>query len=125
MVLGGNWLRKHRPVEFEYDKMSVTVTRKNIYEQKEKVELQALTSLHPPQLHMISAKSMGKLLLHDSYGFVGHFCFPPTGRLCSLEQTHVTITNPEPENSLELLKLLDLFQRYFPRTYGVTASKRD
>ncbi|KAL0313371.1 UNVERIFIED_CONTAM: Retrovirus-related Pol polyprotein from transposon.6 [Sesamum radiatum] len=113
MVLGGNWLRKHSPVEFDYDKMSVTVTRKDIYGQKEKVELQALTSLHPPQLHMISAKSMSKLLLHDSYGFVGHLCFPPTGRLFSFEQTKVAVVNPEPENSPELLELLDSFGDIF------------
>ncbi|KAL0361456.1 UNVERIFIED_CONTAM: Transposon Ty3-I Gag-Pol polyprotein [Sesamum radiatum] len=100
MVLGGDWLRSHSPVEFDYDTMRVTVTKKGGSTHGEKVVLQALTTRQRPQLHMISARSMSKLLVDDHYGFVA--------QLHSLSTGQSAATLPA-----DLLGLLDSFKDVF------------
>lgn len=51
MVLGGDWLRKHNPVEFDYDKMKITVSRNG-----KKISMRAITE--QAELKLIFAKSM-------------------------------------------------------------------
>ncbi|KAL0331635.1 UNVERIFIED_CONTAM: hypothetical protein Sangu_1709000 [Sesamum angustifolium] len=64
MVLGGDWLRKYSPVEYDYVGMAITVSKKDV-----KVRLQALSQRS--ELQMVSAQSMSKLIKHGAYGFVG------------------------------------------------------
>ncbi|KAL0285856.1 UNVERIFIED_CONTAM: Retrovirus-related Pol polyprotein from transposon [Sesamum calycinum] len=64
MVLGGDWLRRYSPVEYDYVGITVTVSRKDV-----KVRLQAL-SQHS-ELQMVSTQSMSELLKQGAYGIVG------------------------------------------------------
>ncbi|KAL0300957.1 UNVERIFIED_CONTAM: hypothetical protein Sradi_6372500 [Sesamum radiatum] len=64
MVLGGDWLRRYSPVEYDYVGMAVTVSKKDV-----KVRLQALSQRS--ELQMVSAQSMSKLIKQGAYGFVG------------------------------------------------------
>ncbi|KAK4390402.1 hypothetical protein Sango_2103500 [Sesamum angolense] len=64
MVLGGDWLRRYSPVEYDYVGMAVTVSRKDVT-----VLLQALSQRS--ELQMVSAQSMSKLIKQGAYGFVG------------------------------------------------------
>ncbi|KAL0313076.1 UNVERIFIED_CONTAM: Retrovirus-related Pol polyprotein from transposon.6 [Sesamum radiatum] len=64
MVLGGNWLRQYSPVEYDYNAMTVTVSRNG-----KKWGFKALAQ--KAELHLISAKNMTKMIKAESYGFVG------------------------------------------------------
>ncbi|KAG8366662.1 hypothetical protein BUALT_Bualt17G0102900 [Buddleja alternifolia] len=54
MVLGGDWLRQNSPVEFDYQKMKLTISR-----QGKKITMKAITD--SASLQLISAKSFSKL----------------------------------------------------------------
>ncbi|KAL0373660.1 UNVERIFIED_CONTAM: hypothetical protein Sradi_3281700 [Sesamum radiatum] len=68
VVLGGDWLRKHGPVEYDYEGMKVTVATNG-----KRLILKALTKAtsHHAELQMISAKSMKRLILGGNYKLMG------------------------------------------------------
>lgn len=65
VVLGGDWLRENNPVEFDYHKIKVTISRRG-----KKVIMKALTG--QAELQVISAKAMSKLFRRSAYGLCGH-----------------------------------------------------
>ncbi|KAG8363516.1 hypothetical protein BUALT_Bualt19G0030600 [Buddleja alternifolia] len=64
VVLGGDCLRLHSPVESDYHKMRLTICKNG-----KKLIIKAITDF--AKLQIISAKSMGKLLKKGSYGLLG------------------------------------------------------
>ncbi|KAL0289352.1 UNVERIFIED_CONTAM: hypothetical protein Scaly_2706200 [Sesamum calycinum] len=68
VVLGGDWLRKHKPVEYNYEDMKVTVARDG-----KRLILKALTKVnaHHAEFQMISVKSMKRLILRGNYNLMG------------------------------------------------------
>ncbi|KAG8376035.1 hypothetical protein BUALT_Bualt09G0021800 [Buddleja alternifolia] len=64
VVLGGDWLRLHSPVEFDYHKMRLTICNNG-----KKLIIKAITD--SAELQIILAKSMGKLFKKGSYGLLG------------------------------------------------------
>ncbi|KAG8386104.1 hypothetical protein BUALT_Bualt03G0114300 [Buddleja alternifolia] len=64
MVLGGDWLRLNSPVEFDYHKMKVTISRN-----WKKIIMKAMTDTG--QLKMISTEGLDKLLMKIRYNLVG------------------------------------------------------
>ncbi|KAL0446254.1 UNVERIFIED_CONTAM: Retrovirus-related Pol polyprotein from transposon.6 [Sesamum latifolium] len=67
IVLGGDWLRHYSPLEYDYNVMTVTVSKNG-----KKWGFKALA--HKAELHLISARNMSKLVNKDDYGFVGQLC---------------------------------------------------
>ncbi|KAL0305074.1 UNVERIFIED_CONTAM: hypothetical protein Sangu_3052900 [Sesamum angustifolium] len=67
VVLGGDWLRKHKPVEYNYEDMKVTVAR------GKRLIVKALTKVnaHHAEFQMISVKSMKRLILRGNYNLMG------------------------------------------------------
>ncbi|KAG8369727.1 hypothetical protein BUALT_Bualt14G0043900 [Buddleja alternifolia] len=66
MVLGGNWLRQNSPVEFDYHKMKLTITRNG-----KKLTISVITD--NASLQLISAKSFSKIFKRKgAYGLIGH-----------------------------------------------------
>ncbi|KAG8371792.1 hypothetical protein BUALT_Bualt13G0125000 [Buddleja alternifolia] len=64
VVLGGDWLRLHSLVEFDYHKMRLTICKNG----KELI-IKAITN--SAKLQIISANSMGKFFKKGSYGLLG------------------------------------------------------
>ncbi|KAK4417087.1 hypothetical protein Salat_2534200 [Sesamum alatum] len=79
---GGDWLRNYSPVEYDYQAMTVTVSRNG-----KKMGLQALTQ--QSEIHLISARSMSKLVNEGAYGFVGQL--QSISAIPSHESTHTDI----------------------------------
>ncbi|KAL0408451.1 UNVERIFIED_CONTAM: RNA-directed DNA polymerase [Sesamum radiatum] len=67
MVLGGDWFHLHNPIEFDYDAMTVTISKDG-----RRVTLQAVTK--KGQLQIISTNAMTKLLRDGAQGIIGQLC---------------------------------------------------
>ncbi|KAL0326406.1 UNVERIFIED_CONTAM: hypothetical protein Sradi_5209900 [Sesamum radiatum] len=96
MVLGGDWLRRYSPVEYDYVGMAVTVSKKDV-----KVRLQALSQRS--ELQMVSAQSMSKLIKQGAYGFVGQ-----VHAMCGEQLSFPTVSSTAIDTLLE--SYADIFQ---------------
>ncbi|KAK4390195.1 Transposon Ty3-I Gag-Pol polyprotein [Sesamum angolense] len=106
MVLGGDWLRRYSPVEYDYVGMTVTLSRKDV-----EVRLQAF-SQHS-ELQMVSAQSMSKLIKQGDYGFVGQ-----VHGICGEQLSFPAVSSTAIDTLLESC-------RYFSRTTRYSFPQKD